>query len=235
MNQEKLYAATKGNKVYKRHVIVKLIWVVFLFLILLLSVSYSLLYVINNEGNFTITLDPNLNANKQIVMSATHDFKETPLRLEAGALPYMDNITESWLPLNIATDFEGEHNGNNYIAYTFFVKNNGDTKTNYIMSLDITSVIKNVDEAIRILLYQNIENKEIYAKKNLKTGEAEEGTIPFYSGDMVFLKRINDIAPNQVDRYTVVIFLEGNDPECVDSILGGEMKMILSLGEDKKE
>ena len=30
-------------------------------------------------------------------------------------------------------------------------------------------------------------------------------------------------------KYTVVIWLEGNDPECLDNILGGEFKIDMSM------
>ncbi len=231
--KDKLFANTTAKKVYRRNMFGRVCFIIFLFLLLFLSTLYCVLYVVNQKGNFTITLDPNLSANKHIVMSATSDFKETPLRLEATALDYMDNITESWLPLNIATDYEGEHNGNNYMAYTFFVKNIGTETTNYVMSLDILSVIKNVDDAIRIIMYTNDEPKEVYAKKSARTGETEEGTIPFPSNTEAFVKQRKNIIPNEVDKYTIVIFMEGNDFECVDAILGGEMKMVLSLAEDK--
>lgn len=211
----------------------RICFIIFLFLLLFLSTLYCVLYVVNRKGNFTITLDPNLSANKHIVMSATSDFKETPLRLETTALEYMDNITQSWLPLNIATDYEGEHNGNNYMAYTFFVKNIGEETTNYVMTLDILSVIKNVDDAIRIIMYTNDEPKEVYAKTSARTGEPEEGTIPFPSKTEAFVKQRNNVIPDEVDKYTIVIFLEGNDFECVDAILGGEMKMVLTLAENK--
>jgi hypothetical protein len=40
--------------------------------------------------------------------------------------------------------------------------------------------------------------------------------------------------PGEVDKYTVVIWLEGNDPECINDIIGGELKMQMNLGENTK-
>ena len=37
------------------------------------------------------------------------------------------------------------------------------------------------------------------------------------------------------DKFTVVIWLEGDDPDCVDSILGGEIKMHMEIREEHKE
>ena len=37
------------------------------------------------------------------------------------------------------------------------------------------------------------------------------------------------------DKVTVVIWLEGDDPECVNAILGGEMKMHMDIYEEHVE
>ena len=38
-----------------------------------------------------------------------------------------------------------------------------------------------------------------------------------------------------VDKYTVVIWLEGDDPECVDRIVGGSMKFDMSIDADGED
>ena len=141
----------------------------------------------------------------------------------------MDNITESWLPDDIATAYEADHSSDNYIAYTFFIKNEGESEVNYYRELQIDSVIKDVDEAVRVALYVNGE-KTTYAKLS-KAGVPEKGTTSFLSNWQVFKDDRNDFKPNEVDRYTIVIWLEGEDPECIDDIIGGEMKMTLLIKE----
>lgn len=44
----------------------------------------------------------------------------------------------------------------------------------------------------------------------------------------------NDIKPGEIDRYSIVVWLEGNDPECIDDIIGGEMKMAMVITEKTK-
>ena len=34
---------------------------------------------------------------------------------------------------------------------------------------------------------------------------------------------------DESDRYTVVVWLEGEDPECVNDIMGGEVKLKMTL------
>ena len=230
--KEKLKVEVTAKEVYRRNLLMRSIMIIIAFLMLFLSILYAILYIVNKEGNFTINLDPNLSANKKIVMSSTSDFNETSLTLNVKSLDYMDNISESWLPADL-DNHEGEHSGNNYLAYTFFIKNDSDEKTSYSFSINILSVIKNVDEAVRVALYTNGE-KVVYAKKSNTTGGPEGTTTMFESNNRIMYKLRKDFKPQEVDKYTIVVWLEGDDPECVDAILGGEMKMEVSLGEDKK-
>ncbi len=130
-------------------------------------------------------------------------------------------------------EHEGEHSGENYIAYTFFIKNNGEENANYRRELNINSVIKGVDEAVRVAVYIDKE-KFLYAKK-AKNGNPEPGTIPFLGEWKALEEERLDMKPGDVDTYTVVIWLEGEDPECIDDIIGGEMKMEMLIKELKEE
>lgn len=222
-----------AKKIRKRNILTKFLFIVFIGLLLLLSISYFIVYIVNQTGNFTIMLDKNLQEKQTIVVSPRSDFEVLPTKMVMDSLTYMDNITESWLPNDIDL-IEGPHNGNNYMAYTFFVKNISDSETEYRTTIDILSVIKNVDDAIRVAVYKNGE-KTVYAKRRPDTNEPEEGTIPFYKVDQVMNVLNTGFMPGDVDRYTVVIWLEGNDLECIDSILGGEMKMVMTIGLDRED
>ena len=35
-----------------------------------------------------------------------------------------------------------------------------------------------------------------------------------------------------IDKYTIVIWVEGDDPECTDDLIGGEIKMHMTLTEE---
>jgi len=229
--KDRLVVKTTAKEMYRKKLMTRIATIIIAFLLLFLSLIYCILYVVNTEGNFTISLDPNLRSNQNIVMSPTLDFTNATLVLEAKSLDYMDNISEKWLPSDI-DEIEGAHNGSSYIAYTFFIKNKGEKTTKYVVSIDILSVIKNVDDAVRVAVFTNGE-KKVYAKADNKTNEAVPGTIKFDSDSQVMYKLRSDFKAGTVDKYTVVIWLEGDDPECVDDILGGEMKMKMSFGEDK--
>ena len=49
------------------------------------------------------------------------------------------------------------------------------------------------------------------------------------------LKERKEMKPGDIDRYTVVIYLEGEDPECVDAIIGGEIKLNMEFREEHQD
>ena len=220
-----------AKKIYKRKLFVKIVKIVFLLLIIALSIFYLALYVVYDGGRFTVSLDRNLRDRKNIYLSEDGKTEGRTIKLTADTIDYMDNISVKWLPEDIDKVSTGSHNGDNFIAYTFYIMNLGKQTINYWYEIDIDDTVKNVDEAIRVMVYQNGESK-IYAKASKKTGKAEEGTIKFTSKDMVCLEEKKDFKPGDRDRYTVVVWIEGDDPECKNDLLGGEIKMHMDFIEE---
>ena len=159
-------------------------------------------------------------------------------RLYATPIKFMDNISYKWLPENIDTEADGSHNGKNYIAYTFYIENQGNEVLHYWYEVIVDDVIKNVDEAIRIRIYRN--GKDVtYAKKSSLGGEAEPNTVPFKdikdAEGTIILEEVEDFQPMSMDRLTIVVWLEGDDPDCTDPLIGGELKMHMVITENHVE
>ena len=72
----------------------------------------------------------------------------------------------------------------------------------------------------------------VYAKANPLTGEAEKDTKLFYKNDIPVLENRPKLKPGEIDKVTVVIWLEGDDPECVDNLLGGEIKISMNITDE---
>lgn len=218
----------KRNKRYsKTKIILSAILLFFIFSFIILSIIYK-------GGKFTITLDQRLATDNHIVIYEDSIAKDGKRKLAARDLEFMDNISVNWIPANIDTEAEGSHNGENYIAYTFYIENKGEETVNYWYTILIDDVIKNVDEAARVMIYFNGQ-KTIYAKQNAYTNEPENETIPFYSEKEAVLEQRKDFAPGNIDKFTIVIWLEGDDPDCTDNILGGEIKMHMEIREEYRE
>ena len=221
----------EAQKIYKRKLFVKIVKIAFLLLLILISIIYLFLYIIYAGGRFTVSLDKNMSNRKNVFLSEDGNVKNKARKLSADTIEYMDNISIKWLPDNIDTEKNGGHNGDNYIAYTFYVINSGKEKVNYWYEIDIDDTIKNVDEAIRIMIYRNGE-RTVYAKKSKDTGQAEPGTKKFISSKIAVLEQRKNFKPSSKDRYTVVVWIEGDDPECNNDLLGGEIKLHMDFTEE---
>ena len=216
---------TTARSVRRRNVLLKIFLIILLIIILLLGIFYALSAFVNKAGNFTVWIPDELQ--NQITLSDTADFAETATMLEADVIPQMDNITKAWMPENLH-EVDGCHNGDNYIAYTFYLKNAGENEISYSSAIDIHAVTKESDNAVRVMVIKNGE-ETVYAKAQKGTTEPEPDTVAFLSETKVLENRTEDFKPGDVDKYTVVIWLEGNDPECVDDIRGGVVKMSMNF------
>ena len=165
----------EAERVYKKKLFSRLVKIAFLLLIIFVSIVYLFLYIVYDGGRFTVTLDRNLSNRKNIFLSEDGKVKSKTRQLSADTIDYMDNISIKWLPADIDNEATGAHNGDNYIAYTFYVVNDGEEKVHYWYEVDVDDTVKNVDEAIRIMIYQN-GKPTVYAKKNKTTKKKELGT-----------------------------------------------------------
>lgn len=221
----------KAERIYKKKLFSRLVKIAFLLLIIILSVVYLFLYIVYDGGRFTVSLDKNMSNRKNVFLSEDGNLKSKTRKLSADTIDYMDNISIKWLPENLDTEATGAHNGNNYIAYTFYVVNAGEETVNYWYEIDIDDTIKNVDEAIRIMIYRN-GKQTVYAKRNKTTKKREPGTKKFVSDEIAVLEQRKKMKPDTKDRFTIVVWLEGDDPECKNDLLGGEIKMHMDITEE---
>lgn len=226
-------AKLKSEKAKIRDRYIRILKIGLLICALFLIIIYFLLRIVYEQGAFTISLDQNFSKKSGIIIYEHLAEKESRRILEAEKLEFVDNISINWLPDNINDEGEGAHNGDNYIAYTFYVENQGIDTLRYWSTIYIDDVIKNVDEAIRVMVYRNGE-RTVYAKSN-RNGNAESETTPFKSDQIVMLQSRDDFKVGDIDKYTIVIWVEGDDPDCIDALIGGEMKMHMEITEEHIE
>jgi len=227
-----------ADKVKKRKVTSRMVKIAFLLLLLFLIILYIILEIIYHEGRFTVTLDSQKTLDSGLAIFDSLNNSQGKRRLYATPIRFMDNISYKWLPNNVDTAADGAHNGQNYIAYSFYVENQGNEILNYWYEVIVDDVIKNVDEAIRIRIYRN--GKDVtYAKRNSMNGQPEVNTTPFKnvkdSDGTIILEQVKDFKPLDLDRYTIVVWLEGDDPDCTDPLIGGELKMHMVITEEHIE
>ncbi len=193
-------------------------------------------WLLTTIGDLVISVE-NGAAKEGIVISETLEedgsAKKPTLQLSAKNVTEVTNITYDWLPTNLDTEKDGEHNGENYLAYTFYLTNSGTETLDYESTLKFTGIAKNADEALRVLIYKNGE-PTVYAQKNRDGSPLEdvvnfefvEGGEDLNLEDYVLLNDLTEgIKPGETVKYTIVTWIEGNDPECINDIMGGYVKM----------
>ena len=230
----------KAENVKKRSVLSRIIKITLLIILLLLCALYFTLGLVYREGAFTVTLGDGQDESNGLVVFDDITSARTARRLDAIPVNDMDNISYKWLPDNVDTEADGSHNGDNYLAYSFYVENQGDKTYNYFYELVVDSVVKEVDDAIRVRIYQNGVDTT-YAKM-AADGNPEPLTEAFkidtkrpIKGQSVVIKKRENFSPRDTDRYTVVIWIEGDDPECLDNLIGGAIKMHMIITEEPNE
>lgn len=220
-----------SEKLKRREKNIRIIKLGLLIIALFLIIIYFLLRLFYEGGAFTVALDDELARKSGLVMYERLSEKDEKKILKVDELEFVDNISINWLPADIDQQGEGTHNGENYIAYTFYIENMGADTINYWYTILVDDVIRNVDRAIRVMIFRNGE-KEVFARANETTGQAETGTTAFKDNLTVVEKQRTEFKSGDIDRFTIVIWVEGDDPDCVDALIGGMMKMHMDITEE---
>jgi len=225
----------QSNKLKDANQKIKILRITLVFMLLVLILLYFILRIVYDTGRFTVILDSMSDVEAMIIMYEREGVKTSRRKLSANALDFMTNISGAWIPEDVDSGSTGgSHNGDNYIAYTFYIENAGDEILHYWYEIQIDDIIKDVDEAIRVAVYLN-GNKTVYAKPNKRTSQPEKDTIAFKNNEKVMLEQRQLFQPGEVDKFTIVIWIEGDDPECIDDLIGGEMKMHMVITEEHIE
>jgi len=220
-----ILALRKSARDLKRHIIaVRVMAITIVAIIVLISVTYAISYFYDKYGSFTVRVSKYDMVKQGLTLSETPEFQKSLSILNADIVYDMTNISGEDLPDNIDS-INGSHNGSDFIAYTFYLINSGKDTLSYTGEMTIENVTKNLDEAIRVAVYLNGE-KTIYGKtKSDGRGKEADCDKEFASSSLVMTTRKDKFADGAEDKYTVVIWLEGSDPECTDAVIGGTVKI----------
>lgn len=216
-----LRRTAKETKRYK--ILIRIFSLIVLILMMIVAAAYAISYFYSKFGSFTVRIDKYDMVQQGLSLSETPDYTISQAVLNADIVYNMTNISGKDIPVTV-DQINGAHNGDNYIAYTFYLINSGDDTISYTGQMNIENVTKNVDDAIRVAIYKNGE-KTVYGKTK-SDGNGKEGDCDstFLSSTIVARTSNDDFKTGAKDKYTVVIWLEGNDPDCIDDIIGGTIK-----------
>ena len=226
-------------------------------LALITVVVYIITVLYNKYGSFTVMVNKFDGAEYGLTLSENRDFYNRTSRLNSKASEKVTNIcgeNPASLPLNLDTEVGGikHHEGDNFVGYTFFVMNAGEKAYDVDYQMIIVNMTKEIEEAVRVRVY--IDGvKTDYARPCTKPRTDENGNVilndkgepdfkephicdeMFYSDHIVLQGIFPDYQPGEIKRITVVIWLEGDDPECIDNIVGGEFKVDMTFSVHRDE
>ena len=151
-------------------------------LLLLIAILFITAFMQEKMGNFTINLNRLELYRKGISISETGDFKDATARLTASTVQDATNISIDDLPDNL-DEAEGDHNGKNYMAYTYYVRNAGKEDLGYIARITLDSCAKGAEDAVRVAVWRN-GKRVVYAEPAADGGE-EKGCTSFESDKTV--------------------------------------------------
>ena len=192
-------------------------------LVLCVGLLYLVATLYKQTGSFTVSIDKVEMMKYGLTLSETEDMLYNSSHLNTHINESITNMAAEDLPENL-DNIDGAHHGKDYIAYTFYLQNAGETTISYDYSVVMSNVTNGLDEAIRLRLYKDGEY-ETYAKTAVDGSGAEIGTKEFYSGNIMAHGRVDNFDPEEKTKFTVVIWIEGSDPDCIDWLIGGEIKL----------
>ena len=228
---------------------------------LLLLLLYGMSVITNLRGHFTISMSNEL-FREGFSISETKGFENPTSHLFATPAEDVPCISIVNIPDNI-NEIDGAHH-DKYFAYTFYVKNEGESVQDLSWQLRLNSESQNLSQSVWVMLF--IDGKmTIYAKAdddgNLEMlpacddntrgylepplyqysadpdGQFEvikkSGSLtywrvkakPFLSNSLVQEGLIEQFQPQDAHKITVVIWLEGDDPQCTNELIGGHLGM----------
>ncbi len=228
---EKYSVKSNSKKVNKREALIRVLTIILVILLLFLFGLFACTTYIKS-GNFTVTTSSEA-FDAGIVLSETKDFANPQRILEGSKFERMREGTYPLIPENV-DQFEGSKNFNDggmyYYTYSFYVKNTGTDDAGYSSRLNIDSVTEGADEALRVMVIRDGE-RVTYGKPALGTNNVLEvyADKNFVSNRLVAAVTNEDFKAGDMEKITVVIWFEGDDPECVNDILEGEVKLSMDL------
>ena len=217
----------------------------------LLLGGYVMAAFYTQSGEFIIRVDHP--GEPKLILDDTPDFPDPRVVLNGTIITEADNISIFEIDPQV-DEINGDHNGEDYIAYTFYVKNISRGPVTYNYNLSIRHATKGIENAAWVLLWQNGVLKVLAMPRADGTAEYQRSefefpfvedcagvqvepdgqlwklkTVPFAATNIVDKGWREDMMPQEIDKYTVVIWLEGEDPECVNDILGGTIEMMMKF------
>ena len=232
------YILRSAGEVKRFRILMRVIPIVIAVLVSLTSVVYVTSVMYTRYGSYTVTINKFDNLNYSIAL--TEDMIVDPetgklipaksvARLNSKASKDIRDMDGDTIKDEV-DGINGEHNGENYIAYTYYLVNNGEKILTYEYNLYIVNSTKNVDKGVRVRLYvDGVPTTYARVGSDGKPETTPILTVPFSSETTIVRKPVSGFKPGDFTKFTIVIWIEGNDPDTTDDIIGGQFKVDMKI------
>ena len=243
------YTEYKKGYIRKRRILRMLMLITGLASLMLIVLTYYG----HSAGNFVIKISEE--ANRSIAISTTYQGLQNDPKTRLQTLGVIDasDMTLTQIPVETVFDNPGTYvdPNFNYLAYSFYCMNVGTRAGTLSYSIRIEDNIKDVDLAIRVMTVEEdvrgenrlqtvwrradpvIDELLMNTPQSVKDNDLwmkwEQNSLEFLSTNIVFNRSIENFTPRQYRRFSIFIWIEGNDPDATEKILGGRIKMSMVL------
>ena len=216
-------------------------WLIIAITGILLVVMIGLSVYGENVGDLIVSVDAK--TVRALSLSETGEFesKDSTTLLSAEGIKDIRDSTYFYVPENITegNGLKSDKENNLYFAYSFYLKNMSNVSVGYTATLKIDKCTQGVDKAIRVMVLVDDKEPLIYARpKEDGTPEILEDdesvnkkgytTIPFEENAIDIVNEpVMEV--NAIQKYTVVMWLEGWDSDCKDNIIGGRFSASITF------
>lgn len=242
----------KGVSIFRKKGVIA--GVAFLFLTLAVTLAVITIYGINS-GSYTASMSDEL-SKIGITLSKQSDGSDSTSEMTGTLSGDVNPICEYNVNRYNVINSDGEYRSKSgdYLGYTYYLTNNGSIDVSIESQLKIVNATHNIEKAVRIWTFYSYE----YADSSKENVIDTEGTIfkahediddstyqtgdlyksyrdtkDFEKDDLVETRVFKDVAPGDKIKISLILWVEGKDPDCTDegdkSILGGIIKLGMSF------
>ena len=242
------------------------LWALLGALLMLLLAFFIMSLVTKMRGHFTINMTNDL-FREGFAVCEKQEFENPSSMLYSVPLEGAMCVSIANIPEDIL-ETDGYFYGEDYFAYTFYIRNDGESIVDYDWKLLINSESHDLSKATWVMVFED-EEMMFYAEAE-EDGSIEalpaftdntrgylkmpfvdyarypseqfeqidaDTTIPYYRVIPISFEdeitvasgRQTAVKPMDVHKYTIVIWLEGDDPDCTNDLIGGHLGLEMNF------
>lgn len=249
------------------------LWLLLGATLLLLVTLFGISIITKMRGHFTVNMSSDL-FREGFTLSETRDFEKPTTNLVCTPAENVPDRSITVIDVDV-DNYDGQHNSD-YFAYTFYIRNEGESTASYKWEMILNSEGKDLSKAAWVMIFED-GKMQFYARAR-EDGTAEmlpaEGAMRGYSQPPMYDLALDpegqyeqiisptsgratwrliprtfvsnsvvaegvrrDMVPMEIHKYTVVIWLEGDDPDCTNELIGGHLglEIYMSMLDEEDE